>query len=300
MPKKAKTAPEQETPSQHSDRVSEEIQNAAAPENPNTSGSEFLPAREDASSRERSYGELRKSRGKGVPVGLAAQHEVAEEMFRTRAQQDEARKIARSLLRKEGRGRTVGKYREMVRLDAHTAVFLFESALAGYPGWFWSVTVTKVDLDSRPTVIDTGLIAGVEALLPAGKVSYEEQLKKIAEMGLKDLKELVAMIRAQRRSTLYDEVPLITRRRSRSADRAGRIAVISEKDHEEIVVTDAPKPVESPARSDDADEQVREHFADIDEDFAGLDVDSFLSSAAVVASAPAPDAPTPPSHPADS
>ena len=51
----------------------------------------------------------------------------------------------------------------------------FENRLAGYPGWFWTVTVAVVE-GSEPTVLETELLPGDGALLAPDWVPWAERL----------------------------------------------------------------------------------------------------------------------------
>lgn len=51
----------------------------------------------------------------------------------------------------------------------------FENRLAGYPGWYWTVTVAQVD-DEDPTVLEIELLPGDGALLAPEWVPWAERL----------------------------------------------------------------------------------------------------------------------------
>jgi hypothetical protein len=51
----------------------------------------------------------------------------------------------------------------------------FENRLAGYPGWYWTVTVAQVD-DEEPTVLELELLPGDGALLAPEWVPWAERL----------------------------------------------------------------------------------------------------------------------------
>ncbi|MEV8250526.1 DUF3027 domain-containing protein [Microbacterium sp. NPDC076768] len=51
----------------------------------------------------------------------------------------------------------------------------FENRLAGYPGWYWTVTVARVD-GEEPTVLEVELIPGDGALLAPEWVPWAERL----------------------------------------------------------------------------------------------------------------------------
>ncbi|WP_226531574.1 DUF3027 domain-containing protein [Microbacterium paraoxydans] len=51
----------------------------------------------------------------------------------------------------------------------------FENRLAGYPGWYWTVTIARVD-DEDPTVLEVELLPGDGALLAPEWVPWAERL----------------------------------------------------------------------------------------------------------------------------
>lgn len=51
----------------------------------------------------------------------------------------------------------------------------FENRLPGYPGWFWTVTVARVD-DAEPTVLELELLPGDGALLAPEWVPWAERM----------------------------------------------------------------------------------------------------------------------------
>jgi hypothetical protein len=51
----------------------------------------------------------------------------------------------------------------------------FENRLAGYPGWYWTVTVARVE-DEEPTVLEIELLPGDGALLAPEWVPWAERL----------------------------------------------------------------------------------------------------------------------------
>ncbi|GAA1966660.1 DUF3027 domain-containing protein [Microbacterium deminutum] len=51
----------------------------------------------------------------------------------------------------------------------------FENLLAGYPGWFWTVSLARLD-DAEPTVLEVELLPGDGALLAPDWVPWAERL----------------------------------------------------------------------------------------------------------------------------
>ena len=62
----------------------------------------------------------------------------------------------------------------------------FESHLAGYRGWRWAVTVTRVPRSRHVTVCETVLLPGPDALLAPGWVPWNERLQP-GDLGVGDL-----------------------------------------------------------------------------------------------------------------
>lgn len=70
---------------------------------------------------------------------------------------------------------TVGPYADY-RVEADGVISLrFQNRLAGYPGWFWTVTVAQVG-DEEPTVLEAELMPGDGALLAPDWVPWAERL----------------------------------------------------------------------------------------------------------------------------
>lgn len=51
----------------------------------------------------------------------------------------------------------------------------FENRLSGYPGWYWTVTVARIE-DAEPTVLEVELLPGDGALLAPDWVPWAERL----------------------------------------------------------------------------------------------------------------------------
>jgi hypothetical protein len=60
--------------------------------------------------------------------------------------------------------------------DEHTLSLLFECRLPGYPGWFWTVTLARVDDESAPTVLEAELMPGDTALVAPDWIPWSERL----------------------------------------------------------------------------------------------------------------------------
>lgn len=59
--------------------------------------------------------------------------------------------------------------------DDHTVTLQFANTLDGYPGWFWTVTLARVD-DGGPTILESELMPGDSALLAPDWVPWSERL----------------------------------------------------------------------------------------------------------------------------
>lgn len=60
------------------------------------------------------------------------------------------------------------------RLTTH----LFECSLAGYRGWFWFATLSRVPRSKQATVCEVGLIPGDDALLAPAWVPWAERIQE--------------------------------------------------------------------------------------------------------------------------
>ncbi|HEY2555829.1 MAG TPA: DUF3027 domain-containing protein, partial [Diaminobutyricibacter sp.] len=69
----------------------------------------------------------------------------------------EAVDLARAALLDVTPAETVGPVVGHIVEGEHVLTLLFESALAGYPGWRWSVTISRLDGDgdAEPAVLET-------------------------------------------------------------------------------------------------------------------------------------------------
>ncbi|MFF2275291.1 DUF3027 domain-containing protein [Agromyces sp. NPDC058126] len=83
--------------------------------------------------------------------------------------------LARRALLEATAPETVGSVIGHIVEGEHVLSLLFASDLAGYPGWRWSVTIARVD-DAEPTVLETELMPGEQALLAPEWVPWSERL----------------------------------------------------------------------------------------------------------------------------
>lgn len=84
--------------------------------------------------------------------------------------------VARNALREGTPDSAVGEPAGYLVEDEHTLSLFFACRLAGYPGWHWSVTLTRVDDGSAPTVVETELMPGESALLAPDWVPWSVRL----------------------------------------------------------------------------------------------------------------------------
>lgn len=58
----------------------------------------------------------------------------------------------------------------------HVVSLLFECTMTGYPGWHWTVSLARVDDNSQPTVLETELMPGGDAVLAPEWVPWSDRL----------------------------------------------------------------------------------------------------------------------------
>ncbi|WP_400995840.1 DUF3027 domain-containing protein [Agromyces sp. GXQ0307] len=83
--------------------------------------------------------------------------------------------LARGALLEVTAPQTVGSVIGHVANDDHVLSLHFAADLPGYPGWHWSVTLARVE-ESDPTVVETELLPGEQALLAPEWVPWSERL----------------------------------------------------------------------------------------------------------------------------
>ncbi|WP_238489222.1 DUF3027 domain-containing protein [Actinoplanes flavus] len=80
----------------------------------------------------------------------------------------------------------IGEHLEAVAEADRVVTHFFESHLAGYQGWRWAVTVTRVPRSRHVTVCETVLLPGPDALLAPGWVPWNERVQP-GDLGVGDL-----------------------------------------------------------------------------------------------------------------
>lgn len=86
-----------------------------------------------------------------------------------------ARDLALEALHEITPASTVGPAAGYIVEDDGAVSLRFENRLPGYPGWYWTVTVARVD-DAEPTVLELELLPGESALLAPDWVPWAERL----------------------------------------------------------------------------------------------------------------------------
>ena len=84
--------------------------------------------------------------------------------------------LAREALQEITPASTVGEPAGHVVVDDHVVSLLFANTMAGYPGWFWTVTLSRTADDAAPNVLETELMPGDGALLAPQWVPWSERL----------------------------------------------------------------------------------------------------------------------------
>jgi hypothetical protein len=78
---------------------------------------------------------------------------------------------------------TIGEPLGYIVEGEHVLSLLFECLMPGYPGWRWTVSLSRVDGDAEPQVLETELTPGDDALLAPEWVPWSDRLAdaKVAE-----------------------------------------------------------------------------------------------------------------------
>jgi hypothetical protein len=131
----------------------------------------------------------------------------------------------------------------------HVLTLLFAADLRGYPGWHWSVTISRVD-DAEPTVLETELMPGDAALLAPEWVPWSERLADY-----RAAQEAIAAAAAAEGGLEVD----------------GELADLDlvEFDDDEL---------DEDSDDDDEDEDDDDHEHDVVDEFDGIDIDALDES----------------------
>ena len=84
--------------------------------------------------------------------------------------------LARAALLEDTPADTVGEPVGHIVEGEHVLSLLFECTMTGYPGWNWTVTLSRIDANSAPTVLETELMPGEAALLAPDWVPWSDRL----------------------------------------------------------------------------------------------------------------------------
>ncbi|WP_341944887.1 DUF3027 domain-containing protein [Microbacterium sp. LWH11-1.2] len=87
----------------------------------------------------------------------------------------DAHDLALDALREITPATSIGPAAGYLLEDDGSVSLRFENRLPGYPGWYWTVTVARVD-DAEPTVLEVELLPGDGALLAPEWVPWAERL----------------------------------------------------------------------------------------------------------------------------
>ena len=87
----------------------------------------------------------------------------------------DAHDLALNALREITPATSIGPAAGYLVEDDGSVSLRFENRLPGYPGWYWTVTVARVD-DEEPTVLEVELLPGDGALLAPEWVPWAERL----------------------------------------------------------------------------------------------------------------------------
>ncbi|HEV7849480.1 MAG TPA: DUF3027 domain-containing protein [Mycetocola sp.] len=108
--------------------------------------------------------------------------------------------LARAALLEVTPADTVGDPVGHVAEDDHVLSLFFDSKLRGYPGWHWTVTLSRVGDAETVTVLETELMPGENALLAPEWVPWSERLadyqagQEVAENEARALAEAAAVL----------------------------------------------------------------------------------------------------------
>lgn len=71
---------------------------------------------------------------------------------------------------------TIGEVVGHVVEGEHVLTLHFDCTMPGYPGWRWTVSLSRVDEDSLPSVLETELTPGDEALVAPDWIPWSDRL----------------------------------------------------------------------------------------------------------------------------
>lgn len=89
----------------------------------------------------------------------------------------EERELALAALREVTPAESIGEYAGHEVTEDGVTLLRFETKLAGYPGWFWTVALAAVP-GSDPTVLELELLPGEGALLAPDWIPWSQRLEE--------------------------------------------------------------------------------------------------------------------------
>lgn len=87
-----------------------------------------------------------------------------------------SRELALAALREVTPADSIGEFAGHETTDDGVTLLRFETSLAGYPGWFWTVALAAVP-GSDPTVLELELLPGEGALLAPDWIPWSQRLE---------------------------------------------------------------------------------------------------------------------------
>ncbi len=103
-----------------------------------------------------------------LAAGAAQSGAVPDEVVRV------ALPIAKAALLDVAEPSSVGKSAGSMSEGDRVFSLCFECLSVGYPGWFWSVTLSRIDDKAQPSVLETGLFPGENALVAPAWVPWSD------------------------------------------------------------------------------------------------------------------------------
>ena len=84
--------------------------------------------------------------------------------------------LARAALLEITPADTIGEPLGHIVEGEHIISLLFDCTMTGYPGWHWTVSLSRIDGNSEPSVLETELMPGGNAVLAPDWVPWSERL----------------------------------------------------------------------------------------------------------------------------
>ena len=84
--------------------------------------------------------------------------------------------LARAALLQITPAATIGEVVGSSAVEDHVLALHFESKLPGYPGWHWTVALSRIDDSSEPNVLEVEMLPGEQALIAPDWLPWSERL----------------------------------------------------------------------------------------------------------------------------